>query len=190
MKYVNGQKAWMFPRDDYHGPVMTTGVHRVQSLAERTFKYNSDLEIAALLLARPGSMAIGNPDYDRWFTRDFLRSFNDPALPSHEDTDEQKELKRAVAEVKGDLKARYDAGEDLAKIMSDARKELRELSAYKEELEEQVKRLSKDEKATAEDIEDCITAANKMLEERGLPPLKQKGFLKHQINLRRKGIQQ
>ena len=190
MKYVNGRQAWIFPRDDYKGLVVTSGVHRVKTLAEKTFKHESDLQIAAILLARPGSMAIGNPDYDRWFTKDFLKSYNNPALPMPGDTDEQKELKRAVAEVKGDLKSRYEAGEDLAKIMNDARNELRELGAYKDQLEEQVRQISKDPAQSEKDIEDCVAAANKMLEERGLPPLRQKGFFIHQMKLRKKGISQ
>lgn len=185
MKYVNGKPAWMYPRQDYHGPVHTSGQHRVLSTLSKTFKNCADIQIASLLTRRPGDMCIGDPQYERNFVREFLRSFKNPAIPEPGDTEEQKELKRAVAEVKGDLKARYDAGEDIAKIMRDADNELRQLGAYRKELEAQVDELARKPDVTAEDIEDYVTAANKMLESRGIQPMAIRGFLKHQIKLRK-----
>lgn len=185
MKYVNGKPAWMYPRQDYHGPVHTSGQHRVLSTLSKTFKNCADIQIASLLTRRPGDMCIGDPQYERNFVSEFLRSFKNPAIPEPGDTEEQKELKRAVAEVKGDLKARYDAGEDIAKIMRDADNELRQLGAYKKELEEQVRELSKKDDVSAQDIEDYVAAANKMLEERGIRPMAINGFLKHQIRIRK-----
>ena len=47
-----------------------------------------------------------------------------------------------------------------------------------------MRRLSKDGSLGAEDIEDVIAAANKMLEARGMAPIKKGGFLRHQLKLR------
>ena len=185
MKYVNGKPAWMYPRQDYHGPVHTSGQYRVLSTLEKTFRNKADYQIASLLVRHPGDTRIGDPMYERFFVKDFLRSFKNPAIPEPGDTEEQKALKKAVAEVKGDLKARYDAGEDIAKIMRDADNEFRQLGAYKKELEDQVLELSKRKNISAQDIEDYVTAANKMLEARGIRPMAIKGFLRHQINVRK-----
>lgn len=183
MKYVDGKKAWMFPRDDYHGPVYTSGVHRVKPLEDITFKNQADRKIAALLLVEPGE-TLDPPYYDKTFTRAFLRSLNEPELPTSEHTDEQKELIRAVAEVKGDLKARYDAGEDIMQVLCDAQENLRQLGAHKEELEAQVHQYAKDGEASAEDVEMYVEAANLMLEKRGLPKMKITGFIKHQFRVK------
>lgn len=183
MKYVNGKEAWMFPREDYHGPVHTTRVVRVESLEEKTFKHAADRQIASLLTIRPGSKIVGGPDYRRTFVRDFLRSYEQPFIVEPGDTEEQKELKKAVAEVKGDLKARYDAGEDIAQIMIDTRDNLRQLATYKRELEAEVNKLAREENTTSADIEDFVKAANKMLEGRGIQPMGINGFLKHQIKV-------
>lgn len=184
MKYVDGKKAWMYPRQEYHGPVHTGGLHRAVSLEQRTFKNSADRHIAYLLRMRPGSSVTGNPRYDKFFVKSFLESYNDPFIPEPGDTEEQKELKKAVAEVKGELKARYEAGEDIAKIMSDAREEMRQLGAYKREIEQHVAELSKKEEVTAQDIEDYVAAANKMLTDRGIPPMKIRGFIQYQLQLR------
>lgn len=186
MKYVDGKEAWMFPRQDYHGPIHTTRVHHVETIEEKCFKNKADRQIASLLMIRPGSSIVGNPRYEDTFVRDFLASFDNPAIPMPGDTDEEKELKRAVAEVKGDLKAKYDAGEDIAQIMIDTRKKLRELNTYKRELEAQLHNQVKDGTLSAADIEDYVTAANQMLSDRGIEPIKINGFIKHQIKLRNK----
>ena len=184
MKYVDGEKAWMYPRRSIDPPARTNGQHRTLSIEQRIFKYRSDMDIAGLLMSQPGDMPIGEPEYDRYFKREFLKSLEDPAFLLKSDTEEERALKKAVIEVKAELKERYDAGEDLAQIMKEARNELRELGAYKRELEEEVRRLSKDGSLGAEDIEDLVAAANRMLEARGVAPIKKGGFLRHQLRLR------
>lgn len=185
MKYVDGKPAWMYPRKDYHGPVHTGGVERVQSIEDLTFRHPVDRRIASLLLIEPGEM-LDEPYYDKTFTRAFLRTLDDPEIPLETDTPEQRELKRAVAGVKGELKARYDAGEDIMQVLCDAQEELRQLGAYKEELAEEVRKYAKDGSVSAEDVQMYVDAANKMLEKRGLTPMKVTGFIKHQIRVKAK----
>lgn len=181
MKYVDGRQAWMFPREDYHGPIHTTRVAHVETLEEKTFKHPADRQIASLLNIQPGSVVLGNGGFDHNFVKRFLDSYENPFIIEPGDTEEQKELKRAVAEVKGDLKARHEAGEDITKILLDTRDQLRQLYVYKRELEAEVHRYAKDGALTAEDVEDYTAAANKMLSERGVQPIKLNGFLKHQM---------
>ena len=184
MKYVDGKKAWMYPRKSVDPPARTNGQHRTLSVEQRIFKYRSDMEIAGLLMAHPGDMAIGEPDYEKYFEKDFLKSLEDPAFPLQGDTEEERALKKAVTEAKAELKERYEAGEDLAKVMRAAREELRELGAYRKEIEDEVRRRASDGSLSAEDIEDLVAAANKMLESRGIAPMKNGGFFRHQLRLR------
>lgn len=189
MKYVDGKKAWMYPREDYHGPAVTSGAKRVETIVTKTFKHTADRQIASLLTIRPGAVVTGGPNYRRTFVKDFLASYENPAIPEPGDTEEQRELKRVVAEVKGELKARYEAGEDIAKIMQDTRNELRQLNVYKRELEQQVRDLSKDGNVSAQDVEDYVNAANKMLSDRGVEPIKVRGFLKYQILMKKQKVE-
>ena len=105
MKYVDGKKAWMYPRRSVDPPARTNGQNRVLSIEQRIFKYRSDMDIAGLLMAQPGDMAIGEPEYDRYFKKDFLKSIEDPAFPREGDTAEERALKKAVTEVKAEMKA-------------------------------------------------------------------------------------
>ena len=184
MKYVDGKRAWMYPRKSIDPPARTNGQNRALSIEQRIFKYRADMEIAGLLMMHLGDMAIGDPEYDKWFERDFLKSFADPEFLLAGDTEEERALKKAVTEVKAELKARYDAGESLSRIMKEARAEMRELGAYKADIEREVRRLAKDGELSAEDIEDLVAAANKMLGARGIAPMKMSGFLRHQLKLR------
>ncbi|MBR3922572.1 MAG: hypothetical protein IKJ45_05630, partial [Kiritimatiellae bacterium] len=77
MKYVDGKEAWMYPRRSIDPPARTNGQNRVLSIEQRIFKYRSDMEIAGLLMAHPGDMAIGDPEYDKFFKQDFLKSLVD-----------------------------------------------------------------------------------------------------------------
>ena len=185
MKYVNGKKAWMFPREDYHGPIHTTKVSHVETLAEKTFKNYADRHIASLLTIRPGSVVIGTPDYKRFFVEEFLKSYKDPFIIEPGDTPEQKELKKAVAEVKGDLMARHKAGEDIAQVMIDTRNELRNLAAFKREIDEQVRKFAFEKGTTSEELESFVQQTDKMLEGRGIKPNGIRGMLKRQLEIMR-----
>lgn len=141
---------------------------------EQTFSNHAEQDIAALLIMEPGDTIVGSgPTYGKAFVNQFLKSLETPIEFSDEDTPFQRDLKQSVIETKKDLKARYDAGEDIAKIMNDSFKELKELSLYRQELEDQVARIKKDKgEMSDKDYKDLLGAANKMLEERGCKPLR------------------
>lgn len=156
-----------------HG-VVTSGLHRVKSVEEKVFKNYSDQQIAALLINEPGEGLVGD-DHEaifKGFEKQFLKSLNDPIIIEDSDTDFVKDLKRAVIETKSDLKARYDAGENITKVMIETRKELRELGLYRDDLNRQLNKVIKETKdLTSDDLRDLVSAANKMLEERGAKKL-------------------
>lgn len=185
MKYVNGEPVWSYPKYKDYGPSHTVKVTRVKSFIEKTFHNYADRQIASLITHRPGDKIVGSPRYENGFKEQFLKSLTEPELPTADDTPEQRQLKRDVAAVKADLKARLDAGEDIAAIMSDTRQKLRELSVYKRELEAEVSKHAHADEVSAEDLADFVAAANRMLEARGIEPFKADGFLRNQTMYRK-----
>ena len=153
---------------------------------EQTFSNHAEQDIAALLIMEPGDTIVGSgPTYGKAFVKQFLKSLETPIEFSDEDTPFQRDLKKSVIETKKDLKARYDAGEDIAKIMNDSFKELKELSLYRQELEDQVARIRKDKgDLSDEDYKDLLDAANKMLEERGCKPLRASQIFERKMKIK------
>lgn len=137
----------------------------------RVFNSSAEEDIAKLITVEPGQFFMpGN--YGPRFLNSFKKSLSQPTLVLESDSEEDKAIKRQVNEVKADLKARMDAGEDIAKIMQDTENELRALSVYKKNLTSELKALRMDENVTQQDFDDYVTAANKMLKERGMGEIK------------------
>ena len=135
------------------------------------FDTRSDNSIAALLTVPPGTAAVGDPEYELWFTQDFLKSLETPIIVTKDDTPEEAQLKRDMIAAKIDLKARYDAGEDIARIMKNTREELHRLSIYKSEIESAFREMASKPGLTEEDIDDFIDSANIMLDSKGIAPM-------------------
>lgn len=169
----------------YHSPTIQTNdlTKKVYRIESKVFDNHCDREIAVLLNSPPGAMRIGpaNP-YNEKFTKGFLKSLETPIIISPDDSEEVAALKRAVRETKIELKARYDAGEDIAKIMNDTNRQMKELALYKEELRRMVAKESRSGKS-AEEVSDLYAAANKMLADRGVAPLRVPSMLKHRLEL-------
>ena len=116
--------------------VITNSSASVSHAKYAIFDYHCENEIAGILSAVPGQGAVGTPVYNGKFKKEFLESLKHPIIVNDDDTPEQAELKRAVIEAKIELKDALDRGEDIEKLMLDARKELQELSIYKLHLQE------------------------------------------------------
>lgn len=153
-------------------------------LYEQIFENSADRSIAGLLVIEPGDSLIGDEVFDERFIKSFLRSIESPIIISSDDSEEAKALKRAVIDTKIELKARYDSGEDIGKMLTDIRRELRELGAYREELQEEVEKFHRAEELTVEEMEEYVEAANIMLEERGAKPIVMPEFYYRQLELR------
>lgn len=116
-------------------------------------------------------MVLGNRSVGPDFERRFLKSIESPIIISKDDSDYEKELKRAVIAAKLELKDAYDRGEDIGKIMDDAREELQRMARYKAQMEKEVTKMLSRGDATAQDAEDLIKAMNIILEEKGIGPI-------------------
>ena len=155
------------------------------SIADKTFKHSADVELGNLLMVEPGDDLLGDTaGMYRGFNKEFDEALTEPIEYSDDDTPIQREMKQAVNELRKELKDRRAKGEDIEKIMEDTRNQLKELSLYRQELEDEVRKLSTDD-LTQKDYEDLVAAANQMLKERGIKPLEMPSTVRHAIRLRR-----
>ena len=145
----------------------------MKSVEERTFKNIAERDIAMTLNMEPGDMLVGEYKYGEKFVKDFLESLKTPVEFKDDDTEEQRAMKEWVIEAKKELKAKYDAGEDIAEIMNETRRQYQELGLYRVEIQQMVNKAMKENegKFTEQDKIDLIKAANLMLEDRGSKPL-------------------
>jgi hypothetical protein len=155
------------------------------SIADKTFKHSADVELGNLLMVEPGDDLLGDTaGMYRGFNKEFDEALAEPIEYSDDDTPIQREMKQAVNELRKELKDRRANGEDIEKIMEDTRNQLKELSLYRQELEDEVRKLSTDD-LTQKDYEDLVEAANQMLKERGIKPLEMPSTVRHAIRLRK-----
>ena len=154
------------------------------SLADKTFKYSADVELGNLLMVEPGDDLLGDSaGMYRGFGKELDEALAEPIVFDEKDTEVQREMKAGVIELREELKKRGARGEDIEKVMEDTRNQLKELSLYRQELEDEVKRLSTSD-LTQKDYEELISSANEMLAERGIKPLALPTSLKRTIRLR------
>lgn len=133
------------------------------------FDYRSENMIASLLAAKPGQGFIGTPNY-KGIAEDFLESCRHPIVVTDDDDEYSAALKRDMIAVKMEIKGRLDNGESLADILQETRKEYQRLAQCRRFVQEELRKMEK-ENPSPEDIDDFVTAANKLLEEKGIAPI-------------------
>ena len=151
------------------------------------FNHSCENLIAAYLTLPPGDGMIGTPILGERFRQQFLKSLEEPIIVSKDDTPENAQLKRDMIATKIDLKARMDEGEDICKILSDTHKEVQDLARYKTMLQKEIHDAAKNPDMTMQDVDDLVEAANKMLDEKGIAPIKL-GPISRRLIQRRKGF--
>lgn len=130
------------------------------------FKNILDNEIASILSIKPGDTVIDVPlprDFDKKFAENLL----DKVVITEDDTPEQAEMKRQVIEARKILVEAVKRGESPREILTEERKNLRRLMTLRDNYQQIVREQLKDG-ATAQEISDTVTAANKMLEKEGI----------------------
>lgn len=147
------------------------------------FDHYCENEIACLLSLKPGATIVGDPPYRGRLIADFIESLKDPIIVKDADSEHDKELKRAVIATKIDLKEAMDRGENIEQILLDARAECRRLAEYKRLLQDEVREKVKDGEMSPEDFKDYVDAANKMLEDKGIAPLRLSPIMKRKLML-------
>ena len=150
------------------------------------FKFASENVIAGLLYAKPGATFVGRPNYSG-MTADFLKSCEVPIIPSADDDAFTQQLKRDVNQAKIELKQRIDAGEDLGEILSETRRELQKIGQTRREIEQLGREMLQKEGKTVEDVRLIQQSVNKMLEAKGIEPVRFNAIVDFQIKKMQKG---
>lgn len=149
------------------------------------FNYNCEEHIATLLEIEPGTMLLGEFDFDEDFLEDLKGSFTERIRDDPDDDAYTRQLKKDVQATKDDLHKRFLAGEDICAIIRDTRKELQSLGRARMLIDTEMHELLENPEASAEDFEDFETAANKILESRGINPLQMPKYWTNRIKLLR-----
>ena len=91
---------------------------------------------------------------------------------SNDDPDDVKEVKRAVIQTRIELKQAIDRGEDIKIYIKSAYEEAQKLSSYKDMISDELRKLRDEPNLTEEDIDIFVEASNKILESKGIAPIK------------------
>ena len=171
--------------------VDTNDLHMVKHPRKKQlFKHHSENSIATILTLEPEKMApflVGRrPKFGKRFVDDFKASLYEDSEFPDDDTPEEREIRNMVLDVKKELKAALDRGEDIAQMMNDAQDELDRLVSYRDTLTKQLEEVRLDEKYSDDDVQDFITAANQMLKSQGLKELSTPNLAYRQFILQRR----
>lgn len=151
--------------------VVTYGMVNGKSLYKKPiFHHKSENLISAVLNTRPGTRIIDVP-LGSDFEQDFVNSLVDKIKIEEGDDEETIRQKQEMVDVKAELAARVKEGENLREIIENARKDLNKLADYRENLEHMYA-AEREKVESEEELEALRMACNKLLEERGIPPIK------------------
>jgi len=178
------QRRWIYENRQKPGYTNTTALTEAPP-EYAIFSHHSENIIASYLTMEPGETLVGTPRYGKAFTKDFLESLKEPIIVKQDDSEYVKSLKRQMNETKIELKARYDAGENIGKILEETHEQYQELASYKDNIKQALYDFKNSDDATRDDVEDFITAANLMLEKKGIAPLKLSPIAKRMLMLRK-----
>lgn len=132
----------------------------------------TDNEFAALLTTKPGEMLIGGGVFPKDYEARFLKSLESPIIVSKDDPDDIKEVKRAVIQTRMEMKAALDRGENIREYVKAAYDEAQKLASYKDMISDELKKLRNNPDLTDADIDAFEEAANKVLDSKGIAPIK------------------
>lgn len=147
------------------------------------FAHPSENYIAAYLTIKPGQTMVGTPVYGVWLEHDFLMSCEEPIVYSPDDDDKTRELKDTMKQVKIELRDRMRNGESLSDILTETHREVQKLSSARQEIQNLIYEESKYAE-TEEELDDLISAANRVLEEKGIAPISANPIVRRNIRYR------
>lgn len=147
------------------------------------FETRAENEIAKLISVTPGTQLFGSRRYDDRFEQEFLESCQTPIIVEPGDSNYVKNLKRAMNEVKIEIRNRMASGEKLSDILSEARKELQRLAEYKRNIKRETVELLQSGTLSDDDASDLIEAANVMLNQKGMSPIPASSLMRSHLKL-------
>lgn len=152
--------------------VVTSKVQRVKSRYE-IFKHRSENHLALLATIPMGATLVGSRRFDERFMRDLDAALSEKVEILPEDSEYDRNLKLSVEDLKDEIRKRKAAGEDIAQVLDETFKEIQKLGIYRQQIESMVRKTMREDKTLSDhDVDDLVGAANLMLEEKGIAPIK------------------
>lgn len=142
---------------------------------KKLFHNIADIYISRVVNSQPGNLIIGTINYDR-FPEQFRKALEEPITIDKDDTPEEVAKKQAVIDTRAELKKMLDDGVDIAEVMREAEAESRRLWNYRRSLHLELAKAVKEGKFSANDMQDYVDAANMMLKDNGMEPMKYPQF--------------
>ena len=177
---------WLYTTNDYARIDPGYAERHQQFLdmvAKRPWKTPADMELARLLFWKPGMPSAAIP-FDKGFKDRLLKSIETPIIISKEDPPELQEKKREMIELKVELMDRLRAGEDIVETLNEEYKRMRKLTGMRQNLVRELAEIERNA-TSAEEVEDYVAAANKMLENAGAATIKKPlSFIRRKFELR------
>lgn len=137
--------------------------------------------LAFLLTIEPGKQVFGTPRYSKDIEQEFLKSCETPIIITADDDDYTRDLKRAMIDAKIEIRNRMADGESFVSIIDETRKEAMRLGQIKQSVIQDVRNLVSENAQSEEDIDSFYEAANKILEQNGIAPIKAGRFYKMSV---------
>ena len=190
--YKDERGIWRYPGGmrvyDPTRPRKTTNL-RMEGDKPSIFRHRAEKEIERLLTLESGRPMFGTRRYDENFEKSYLESLEEPIIITKDDSDEDRMLKQMMIDTKIEISDRMHNGETLKEILEQTRSELQRMAEYKRMLQQSI---AKDLKSgmSEQDLDDYVKAANIMLEQNGIPPIRNTAILKRNIRLNMKGTRQ
>ena len=151
------------------------------------FTHFSERAIAGTVFAKPGAEFVIQPVYDERFNQDFMNSLVDKIEIKDSDSDEVKENKRMMIETKKEIVEICRAeGKKPNEVLNEHAKTMYELGRYKALLREQLNEIRTNPDMSDDDVKDAFAAANKMLEQKGLPKVAVPKLTRRSLQLQRR----
>lgn len=135
--------------------------------------YSSERSVAALVLTEPGTEFLDCLEFGEKFNQDFINALLSKNEPKEGDDDKTREMKKAVEEAKHEI-ARIckEEGKKPNEVMNEYAKTMYDLGKFERNLRDAINEARNNPDLSDSDVQDFFAAANKMREERGLPPMK------------------
>ena len=164
-------RKWKFMRRPK--PAFTNDMAKnIPKLPCEIFDSYVENEIAVLMTLRPGASIIGMPKYGEDYEREFVESCQRPIIIGKDDDDYTQQLKKDMIEVKSDIISRMQNGEKVGDIIRASRVEAQRLSQIRDDIVAELRRCIHENGAEGSDAELYYEAANKMLEQHGIDPVR------------------
>lgn len=162
---------------------------RASDIKTRRFEYDAEEDIAAMLEIDPGTLMYGEIPYGKRFNDSLAKSFMVPVEIKTTDDEYTVALKKQVQEIKDGFRKLLLEGGDPAGEMMKAREDLVKLGQYRNILVQELNELRKSGQYTSQDVKDFLTAANKMIEGKGLKPITMPAVVLRNLELKERKIQ-